>query len=53
MAKIVEEIVIIKLSKLVKDDVVSGIVTDDLQTALEQVAQELVGDGVVVEVEKA
>jgi len=53
MAKIVEEIVIIKLSKLVKDDVVSGIVTDDLQTALEQVAQELVGDGVIVEVEKA
>jgi hypothetical protein len=53
MAKIVEEIVIIKLSKLVKDDVVSGIVTDDLQTALEQVAQELVGDSVIVEVEKA
>jgi hypothetical protein len=53
MAKIVEEIVIIKLSKLVKDDVVAGIVTTDLQTALEQVAQELVGDGVVVEVEKA
>jgi hypothetical protein len=53
MAKIIEEVVIIKLSKLVKDDVVSGIVTDDLQAALEQVAQELVGDGVVVEVEKA
>jgi hypothetical protein len=53
MAKIVEEIIIIKLSKLVKDDVVSGIVTNDLQAALEQVAQELVGDSVIVEVEKA
>lgn len=53
MAKIVEEIVLIKLSKLVKDDVVTGIVTADLQTALEQVAQELVGDSVIVEVEKA
>jgi hypothetical protein len=53
MAKIVEEVVVIKLSKLVKDDVVAGIVTADLQFALEQVAQELVGDSVIVEVEKA
>jgi len=53
MAKIVEEIVIIKLSKLVKDDVNQSIVNDDLQAALEQVSQELVGDSVIVEVEKA
>jgi hypothetical protein len=53
MAKIVEEVVVIRLSKLVKDDVSAGIVTDDLQQALEQVAQELVGDNVIVEVEKA
>jgi hypothetical protein len=53
MAKIIEEIVIIKVSKLVKDNTEASIVTDDLQAALEQVAQELVGDGVVVEVEKA
>jgi hypothetical protein len=53
MAKIVEEIVIIKLSKLVKDDIDSGIVTEELQSALEQVAQELVGEAVIVEVEKA
>jgi hypothetical protein len=53
MAKIVEEVVIIKLSKLVKDGVDTSIITNDLQSALEQVAQELVGDGVVVEVEKA
>jgi hypothetical protein len=53
MAKIVEEIIIIKLSKLVKDDVVTDIVTNELQVSLEQVAQELVGDSVIVEVEKA
>jgi hypothetical protein len=53
MAKIIEEIIVIKLSKLVKDDVIQGIVTNDLQAALEQVAQELVGDSVIVEVEKA
>lgn len=53
MAKIIEEIIVIKLSKLVKDDVNQSIVTDDLQAALEQVAQELVGDSVIVEVEKA
>jgi hypothetical protein len=52
MAKIVEEVVVIKLSKLVKDGANAGIVTADLQTALEQVAQELVGDSVIVEVEK-
>jgi len=53
MARIVEEIIIIKLSKLVKDDVVSGIVTNELQLSLEQVAQELVGASVIVEVERA
>ena len=55
MAKIVEDIVVIKFSKIVKDseNEVSGIAGHDIQLALEQVAQELVGDGVVVEVEKA
>lgn len=53
MARIVEEIVIIKLSKLVKDEVSAEIVTNDLQLALEQVAQELVGANVIVEVERA
>lgn len=52
MAKIVEDIVIIKFSKIVKDSdaEVSGIAGSDVQAALEQVAQELVGDNVVVEV---
>ena len=54
MAQIYEEVVVIKLSKLVKDPALTGqILTGELQAALEQVAQELVGDSVIVEVEKA
>lgn len=54
MAKIHEEVVIIKFSKLVKGDQEVGTVASaDIVAALEQVAQELVGDGTVVEVEKA
>jgi hypothetical protein len=54
MAKIVEDVVVIKFSKLVKDDQdLSGIVTTDIHQALEQVAQELVGDSIIVEVVKA
>jgi hypothetical protein len=54
MAKIVEDVVLIKFSKIVKDnekDQVS-IAGPDVQQALEQVAQELVGDGIIVEVVK-
>ena len=54
MAKIHEEIVVIKLSKLVKDtDAVSDIATADIVAALQSVAEELVGAGVVVEADKA
>jgi len=54
MAKIVEDVVIIKFSKIVKDsEEGSSIANSDIQAALEQVAQELAGDSVVVEVEKA
>ena len=55
MARIVEDVLIIKFSKIVKDNDpdTSGIASSDIQTALEQVAQELVGDSVVVEVVKA
>lgn len=54
MAKMIEEVVVIKLSKLVKDsDSANPIVTEDVQVALEQVAQELAGNGVLVEVERA
>lgn len=54
MAKIIEDVVVIKFSKIIKDsetDIVS-IAGTDIQAALEQVAQELVGDGVVVEIER-
>ena len=54
MAKIVEDVIIIKFSKIVKDsEEGSSVATSDVQVALEQVAQELVGDAVVVEVVKA
>jgi hypothetical protein len=53
MAKIVENVIIIKFSKLVKDtDTTIDLANLEVETALEQVAQELVGDGVVVEVER-
>ena len=54
MAKIIEDVVIIKFSKIVKDsEEGSSVANADVQAALEQVAQELVGDAVVVEVVKA
>ena len=54
MAKIIEDVLVIKFSKIVKDsEEGSSVATSDVQAALEQVAQELVGDAVVVEVVKA
>ncbi len=55
MAKIIEDVIVIKFSKIVKDSEqdAAGIAGDEIQQALEQVAQELVGNGVVVEVERA
>jgi phosphatidylglycerophosphatase A len=54
MAKIQEEVVVITVSKLVKNEG-SGteVVTDDIVAALASVAEELLGNGVVVEVSKA
>lgn len=54
MAKIVEDVVVIKFSKLVKDNEkdVTHLANAEIENALEQVAQELVGDGVVVEIER-
>lgn len=52
MAKVHEEVIVIKLSKLVKNsDKVDKIVTEEITLALEQVAQELVGAEVIAEVE--
>jgi hypothetical protein len=54
MAKIHEEIVVIKLSKLVRDtDAGSDIATPDIVAALQSVAEELAGAGVVVEADRA
>ena len=54
MAKIHEEIVLIKLSKLVKEsDAGTEIATGDIVAALQSVAEELAGAGVVVEAERA
>ena len=54
MAKIHEEIVVIKLSKLVREsDAGTEIATDDIVAALQSVAEELLGSGIVVEVVRA
>jgi hypothetical protein len=52
MAKIVEDVVVIKFSKIVKDSdkTETKLASTDVHQALEQVAQELVGEGIVVEV---
>ena len=54
MAKIHEEVVVIKLSKLIKDSDDAGVIaTADIVTALQSVAEELAGAGVVVEADRA
>ena len=55
MAKIVEDVLVVKFSKIVKDsDTDNGsLINNDVKAALEQVAQELMGDSVVVEVVQA
>jgi hypothetical protein len=52
MAKIQEQIVVIRLSKLVKDSEISesGLMDSGLTESLESVVQELVGHDVLVEV---
>ena len=54
MAKIVTESIVITFSKIVKDSEDGTQITGpEIQAALEQVAQELIGDNVVVEVVQA
>ena len=54
MAKIQEEVIVITISKLVRnDDPGHDIANTDTLTALASVAEELLGQGVVVEVSKA
>lgn len=53
MAKIIETNVVIKVSTLVKDGVdVTNPITEEVRLALEQVAQELLGDSYVIEAER-
>jgi len=53
MAQILEENIVIKVSKLIKTQSGETLVSDDVLKALESVAEELLGAGVIVEVEKA
>jgi len=54
MAKIQEEVIVIKISKLIKDTENPGaLANDELVASLGAVAEELAGAGVVVEVERA
>jgi hypothetical protein len=53
MAQVIEDTIVIKVSKLVKNGTGENLVSQETLQALEQVAQELLGDGVIVEVEKA
>jgi len=53
MARVQAEAVAITFSKLVKStDTGTEIITDDILVALEQVAEELAGAGIIVEVSK-
>ncbi len=54
MAKIISENIVVSFSKIVKDSTseAESLVSDEVLSALEQVAQELVGDSVIVEVVK-
>jgi hypothetical protein len=55
MAKIYEEVLVIKVSKLVADKESSPktIISSDVVENIEAVVQELVGEKVIVEIEKA
>lgn len=54
MAKIQQDIVIVRVSRLVRDgDTPQPLVTADVSQALADVAQELLGNGVLVETEVA
>lgn len=51
MAKIVSDAIVIEISRIAKQDQeLDSVVTDEVKTTLEQVVQQLVGDGAVVEI---
>lgn len=55
MAKLHEEVVVLKLSKLVKEKNSEEVYLADNEfcTAIEEVAQQLLGENIIVEVERA
>jgi hypothetical protein len=54
MAQIKEEILVIRISQIVKDGSdLEPRITDEVTAALTQVAEELVGAGAIVEIEQA
>ena len=54
MAKLIEDVLVIKISKLFKDsEDVTPVITEETKNALEQIILEIVGEGVLVEVESA
>lgn len=54
MAKVFTDVIVIKLSKLVKDNdnEIYKLASDEIKANLEDIVQELVGDDVLVEIEK-
>lgn len=55
MAKLHEEIIVLKLSKLVKEKNSEEVYLADNEfcTSIEEVAQQLLGENIIVEVERA
>ena len=53
MAKIKEEILVIKISTITKDGVGPDVVNDEIASTIEAVISELLGGAAVVEIEKA
>lgn len=55
MAKLHEEVVVLKLSKLVKEKNSEEVLLADNEfcTSIEEVAQQLLGENIIVEVERA
>lgn len=54
MAKIHSDAVVIEVSRIAKDDdVMESIINEEIVATLEQVVQQLVGEGAVVEVKTA
>lgn len=54
MAKVHTEVLVIKMSKLVRDKEAGSqeLVNDDIKSNLETIVQELVGENVIVEIEE-